>query len=131
MAVMFVNGSGRHEQSLSRTFHTCFLPSFGSFGQVQGFCWLYWELPPHLNWEILSTKHESEMNLGNNKQNNFTVEFISLNYSIMYLSFLFLNLCTSLMCQDYYLTVCPFLPWIFLYQKLPNSFGSIFTSEEF
>jgi hypothetical protein len=28
------------------------------------------------------------MNLGNNKQNNFAVEFISLNYSIMYLSFL-------------------------------------------
>jgi hypothetical protein len=31
------------------------------------------------------------MNLGNNKQNNFAVEFISFNYSIMYLSFLFLN----------------------------------------
>ena len=29
------------------------------------------------------------MNLGNNKQNNFAVEFISLNYSIMYLSFLY------------------------------------------
>ena len=39
------------------------------------------------------------MNLGNNKQNinNFAVEFISLNYSIMYmyLSFLFLNLSTN------------------------------------
>ena len=31
---MFVNGSGRNEQSLQRTFHRCFLPSFGSFGQV-------------------------------------------------------------------------------------------------
>ena len=62
---------------------------------LQGFCWLYWELSPNLNWEILSTKYESEMNLGNNKQNNFAVEFISLNYSIMYLSFLFLNLFTN------------------------------------
>jgi hypothetical protein len=59
----------------------------------QSFCWLFWELAPNLNWEILSTilltKYESEMNLGNNKQNNFAVEFISLNYSIMYLSFLY------------------------------------------
>jgi hypothetical protein len=29
---MFVNGSGQNEQSLERTFHRCFLPSFGSFG---------------------------------------------------------------------------------------------------
>ena len=28
---MFVNGSGRNEQSLQRTFHRCFLPNFGSF----------------------------------------------------------------------------------------------------
>jgi hypothetical protein len=31
---MFVNGSGRNEQSLQKTFHRCFLPSFGSFGQA-------------------------------------------------------------------------------------------------
>ena len=31
---MFVNGSGRNEQSLQRTSHRCFLPSFGSFGQA-------------------------------------------------------------------------------------------------
>ena len=31
---MFVNGSGRNEQSLQRTFHRCFLPSFGSFGRA-------------------------------------------------------------------------------------------------
>jgi hypothetical protein len=35
VAVMFVNGSGRNEQSLQRTFHRCFLPSFGSFGQAE------------------------------------------------------------------------------------------------
>ena len=35
------------------------------------------------------------MKIGNKKQNNFAVEFISLNYSIMFLSFLFLNLCTN------------------------------------
>jgi hypothetical protein len=29
---MFVNGSGQNEQSLERTFHGCFLPSFTSFG---------------------------------------------------------------------------------------------------
>jgi hypothetical protein len=34
VAAMFVNGSGRNEQSLLRTFHRCFLPSFGSFGQT-------------------------------------------------------------------------------------------------
>ena len=33
MAAMFVNESSRNEQSLQRTFHICFLPSFGSFGQ--------------------------------------------------------------------------------------------------
>jgi hypothetical protein len=34
VVVMFVNGSGRNTQSLQRTFHRCFLPSFGSFGQA-------------------------------------------------------------------------------------------------
>ena len=34
VTAMFVNGSGRIEQSLQRTFHRCFLPSFGPFGQV-------------------------------------------------------------------------------------------------
>jgi hypothetical protein len=32
VAAMFVKESGRNEQSLQRTFHRCFLPSFGSFG---------------------------------------------------------------------------------------------------
>jgi hypothetical protein len=31
---MFVNGSGQNEQSQQRTFHRCFLPCFGSFGQT-------------------------------------------------------------------------------------------------
>jgi len=31
---MFVNGSGQNAQSLERTAHRCFLPSFGSFGQA-------------------------------------------------------------------------------------------------
>jgi len=31
---MFVNGSEQNEQSLLRTFHRCFLPSFRSFGQA-------------------------------------------------------------------------------------------------
>jgi hypothetical protein len=34
VAAMFVNGSGCNYQSLSRTFHKCFLPGFGSFGQA-------------------------------------------------------------------------------------------------
>jgi hypothetical protein len=34
VAAMLVSGSGRNEQSLQRTFHRCFLPSFGSFGQA-------------------------------------------------------------------------------------------------
>ena len=34
VAIMFVNGSGENQQSLQRTFHRCFLPSFGSFGQA-------------------------------------------------------------------------------------------------
>ena len=32
VAAMFVNGSKRNEQSIQRTFHRCFLPSFISFG---------------------------------------------------------------------------------------------------
>ena len=31
---MFINGSGRNEQSLWWTFHRCVLPSFRSFGQA-------------------------------------------------------------------------------------------------
>ena len=31
---MFVDGSGQNEQSLERTFHRCFLPSFTSFGRA-------------------------------------------------------------------------------------------------
>ena len=31
---MFVNRSGQNEQSLQRTFHRCFLPRFGPFGQA-------------------------------------------------------------------------------------------------
>ena len=34
VATMFVNGSGQNEQTLQRTFHRCFLPSFGSFGKT-------------------------------------------------------------------------------------------------
>ena len=34
VVAMFVNESERNEHSLQRTFHRCFLPSFGSFGQV-------------------------------------------------------------------------------------------------
>jgi hypothetical protein len=34
VAAMFVNGSGRNEQSLLRTFHRCFLPNFSSFGKA-------------------------------------------------------------------------------------------------
>jgi hypothetical protein len=34
LAAMFVNGSGRNEQSLQRTFHRCFLPNFSSFGKA-------------------------------------------------------------------------------------------------
>ena len=32
VVAMFVNGSGQNEHFLQRTFHRCFLPSFGSFG---------------------------------------------------------------------------------------------------
>ena len=34
VAAIFVNESGRYDQSLYRTFHRCFLLSFGSFGQA-------------------------------------------------------------------------------------------------
>ena len=34
VVAMFVNGSGQNEQSLQRTFHRCFLLSFGSFDHV-------------------------------------------------------------------------------------------------
>ena len=34
VTAMFVNGSEINEHSFQRTFHRCFLPSFGSFGKV-------------------------------------------------------------------------------------------------
>jgi hypothetical protein len=34
VAAIFVNGSGQNQQSLQKTFHRCFLPGFGSFGQT-------------------------------------------------------------------------------------------------
>ena len=34
MTAMFVNGSKRNEQFPQRTFHRCFLPRFGPFGQA-------------------------------------------------------------------------------------------------
>ena len=34
VSAIFVNESGRYDQSLYRTFHRCFLLSFGSFGQA-------------------------------------------------------------------------------------------------
>jgi hypothetical protein len=34
VVAMFANRSGQNEHSLERTFHRCFLPSFGSFGQA-------------------------------------------------------------------------------------------------
>ena len=34
VVAMFVNESGRNEQSLQRIAHRCFLPSFGSFSQT-------------------------------------------------------------------------------------------------
>ena len=34
VAAIFVNGSGRNEQSLQRTSNRCILPSFGSFGKA-------------------------------------------------------------------------------------------------
>ena len=34
VATMFANRSGRNEHSPQRTFHRCFLTSFGSFGQA-------------------------------------------------------------------------------------------------
>ena len=34
VVAMFLNRSGRNEQSSQRTFHRCILPSFGSFGQA-------------------------------------------------------------------------------------------------
>ena len=34
VVAIFVNRSGQNERSLERTFHRCFLPSFGSFSQT-------------------------------------------------------------------------------------------------
>ena len=34
VVAMFVNQSGQNEQFSQRTFHSCLLPSFGSFGQA-------------------------------------------------------------------------------------------------
>jgi hypothetical protein len=41
VVAMFVNGLGQNVQSLERTTHRCFLPSFGSFGQTVLTCLFY------------------------------------------------------------------------------------------
>ena len=57
MVAMFVNGSGRNEQSLQRTFHRCFLPSFGSFGKAVSEEKIFRNRPiRNKNWLWIGTK---------------------------------------------------------------------------
>ena len=61
MVAMFVDGSGQSEQSLERTFHRCFLPSFTSFG---------WWMPSDDKSSHCFWQGELKMG-GNNQSNNF------------------------------------------------------------
>jgi hypothetical protein len=59
---MFVNGSGRNEHYLERTFHRCFLPSFGSFGQVVSEENIFLELN-HFRGEYFLELNQSEIRI--------------------------------------------------------------------
>ena len=48
---IFVYGSRQNEQSIQKTFHRCFLPSFGSFGPAVS------EKKIFLNWPIRKKNH--------------------------------------------------------------------------
>jgi hypothetical protein len=61
VAAMFVNGSGRNEQSQQRTFHSCFLPSFGSFGEKVSEEWLLLlkiEISLVVNFRFITNQNE-------------------------------------------------------------------------
>jgi hypothetical protein len=59
VAAMFVNGSGQNEESLERTFHRCFLPSFLFSSPCQRQC----ELLPSLGVRRLLSINFSYFNL--------------------------------------------------------------------
>ena len=61
VAAMFVNGSGRNEQSLQRTFHRCFLPSFGSFGKTFSEEKNFLNQPIRKKWWPCLLMHRDEM----------------------------------------------------------------------
>ena len=68
MTAMFVNGSGQNEQSLQRSFHRCFLPSFGSFGQAVSEEKIFFRNQPMRNknclwWPCLLTDRDEMNNL--------------------------------------------------------------------
>ena len=59
--------TGRNEQSLQKTFHRCFLPSFGSFGQAVSEEKIYKNLPirkkNRLWWPCLLTDRDEMSNM--------------------------------------------------------------------
>jgi hypothetical protein len=72
VVAMFVNRSGQNEQSLERTFHSCFLPSFSSFQRRRLKCEKLttddeWQTPSdgkssHCLWqgELIKSKFENK-----------------------------------------------------------------------
>ena len=67
VVAMFANGSGRNEQSVQRTFHRCFLPSFGSIGKAVSEEKIFRNLPIRnkncLWWPCLLTDRDEMSNL--------------------------------------------------------------------
>ena len=49
VTAMLVNGSGRNQQSLQRTFHRCFLPNFTSFGKAVSEQTIFFRIQPIKN----------------------------------------------------------------------------------
>ena len=63
---MLINESGQNEQFLQRTFHRCFLPSFGSFGQAVSEKNIFFRNRPIRNknclWQTCLQINRAEMN---------------------------------------------------------------------
>ena len=79
VVAIFVNGSGRNQQSLQMTFHRCFLPSFGSFSQVVSEEKNFLNRPirnkSHLWWPFLLTDRNELSNLYKDLQQMVPTKF--------------------------------------------------------
>ena len=109
VVAMFVNGSGQKVQSLERTFHRCFLPSFSSLGRgvseenikiwkdngrlTTDVKWWPKLTLPLARWaEKNATQHKTQKTLKNKKANskfNYVKRNLINTFNCKYLTYLY------------------------------------------